>query len=162
MNIARSLEKPVPRSKKRRRARRLKASFHFFVLLICLVSGGFALYWTVIGGGILWRLWGAPLYGQVSEWLFALSASERFMWLNRLGWGAVLLGMITAGYVCRRPSRLACWIAIGCFTYTYYFLAYVLWRVLHSFYEMSRWTENGLIGLAVLGFLCIISRTRMP
>lgn len=162
MNIARSLDKPVvPRSKKRRRTRRLKTAFHVFIFVAFLVSAGIMFYWTAVGIGMLWHMWGLPAYDTVSGWLLGLSSAERFMWLNRLGWGAVSIGLLTGLWVYKRPSRFARWVTIICFTYCYIFLWYGLWLVSQSFFRMSGWTENGLIGLAILCFVYIISQTRM-
>src|SRR5690625_213033 len=97
MNIARSLDKPpVTRSKRRRRVRRIQFAFRLFVLLVGLVSAGLAVYWTIIGVGMLWRVWGAPAVDTMWLWLESLSSAERFMWLNRLGWGAVGIGLLTS------------------------------------------------------------------
>lgn len=162
MNIAHSLNKPdVPRSKKRRRKRRLKTSIQLFILAIFLVSAGYMFYWSVVGISMVWRDWGAPTYELASSWLHGLSSAERFMWLNRLGWGAVTAGVLTSLWVYKRSSRFARLLTIICFTYCYTFLWYVLWLISQSFFEMSAWTENGLIGVAILGFVYIIGQTRM-
>lgn len=163
MNIARSLDKPaVPRSKKRRRVRRIKMTFRLFILLTCLVSAGFTFYWTTIGVGMLWHNWGSPAFETAWTWLEGLSSAERFMWLNRLGWGAVVIGLLTSLWVYMRESRFSKWVAIVCFTYSYGFLWHTAWLVLKSFFDMGGWTENGLIGAAVLGYVSIIAQTRLP
>lgn len=162
MNIARSLDKPpVPRSKKRRRVRRIKFAFRVFVLLACLLSAGFALYWTIIGIGTLWRVWGAPAVSTTWLWLESMSSAERFMWLNRFGWGAVGFGLLTSIWAYAKGARFAKWAALACFTYTYAFLWYTLWLVMQSFFDMNGWTENGLIGLAVLSYVYFVGQTRV-
>lgn len=163
MNIAHSLNKPaVPRGKKRRRVRRLKFAFRLFVLLVFLVSAGFAAYWTFVGVGMLWRTWAAPVIDTAWSWLHNLSSAERFMWLNHIGWGAVGIGILTSFWVYVRKSRFAKWVTLICFTYTYAFLWYVLWLALQSFFDMNGWTENGLIGLAVISYVCIIGTKHGP
>lgn len=163
MNIARSLEKPpVPRSKKRRRVRRLKRLFNLFILILLIASASYAIYWAVIGFTMLWHEWGAPRFTALSRWLIGLSSAERFTWLNRFGWVSATIGMLTSLIVYRRPSRWACRLSVVCFTYSYVFLWYVLWLVWRSLFEMSSWTENGLIGLAVLCYVLIIRHVRLP
>lgn len=161
MNVARTLRKPaVPRSKKRRRIRKIKLFFQFLLLLVCLVSGCFFIYWTIQGVGILWHSWGSPVVDAGWTWIKAMPSSERFMWLNRVGWGATGIGFVTSWCLYTRPSPFAKWVTLVCFTYSYFFLCYIAWLVLRSFFDVSRWTENGLIGLAMLGYVWAVGQTR--
>lgn len=161
MNVARTLRKPaVPRSQKRRRIRRIKRSFHVFLLLVCLISGCAFIYWTIQGIGMLWHKWGAALVEAGWTWIISRPSSEQFMWLNRIGWGATGIGMAASLSVYIRKSPFAKWVALICFTYSYSFLCYIVWLVLRSFFDVSRLTENGLIGLAMLGYVWIVGQIR--
>ena len=160
MNIAQSLDKPlIPHSKKRRRLRRLKVFFNVLMLAFLIASAIYSIYWTGIGLSMVWHEWGAPLFLAASNWLLGLTSAEIFMWLNRLGWGSAVIGALACLLALRRPVRWAYWAAVVCFTYSYAFLWYVLWLVWRSLFDMGDWTENGIIGLAVLCYVIIIRHT---
>lgn len=162
MNIAQSLDKPlVSRSKKRRRVRRLKVFFNLLMLALLIASATYAIYWTVIGLSMLWHAWGAPIFLAVSGWLFGLTPAELFMWMNRLGWGSAVIGASACFIILRWPVRWVYGVAVVCFTYSYAFLWYALWLVWRSLFEIGAWTENGIIGLAVLCYVIIMRHSRL-
>lgn len=163
MNIARSLERPaVPRSKKRRRMRRMKLISRLFVGLGCALAIAYACYWTALGIRMLWTNWVFPTAVSAWEAFEQMPSSERYMWIRQLGWAAVAIGVPACWWACRRESRLAHYVTLVCFTYSYAFLSHASWLVLKSFFEMSRWSECAFIGGAVIGFFVLVRKARFP